>query len=176
MALIKCPECGKDVSDTIDACIHCGFKLKKKPIEQKATNNSSNLVVLMRRARVGKSRYVVLWALGIAFVFLIFGIFMIAIGIASIDVIQENNNVVYECIYYGKKQQQFVICDIKNKKYTVKPNEILKIDNNGLADSVRIKIKKPNGKKKTIIVGMTSLTDFEYLKVFLETLRKNIKS
>ena len=29
MALIKCPECGKDVSDTCDQCIHCGFKLKK---------------------------------------------------------------------------------------------------------------------------------------------------
>lgn len=29
MALIKCPECGKDVSDTITSCIHCGFVLKK---------------------------------------------------------------------------------------------------------------------------------------------------
>lgn len=29
MALIKCPECGKDVSDTIASCIHCGFVLKK---------------------------------------------------------------------------------------------------------------------------------------------------
>lgn len=29
MALIKCPECGKDVSDTIESCIHCGFVLKK---------------------------------------------------------------------------------------------------------------------------------------------------
>lgn len=30
MALIKCPECGKDVSDTCVQCIHCGFKLKKE--------------------------------------------------------------------------------------------------------------------------------------------------
>ena len=27
MALIKCPECGKDVSDKASACIHCGFPL-----------------------------------------------------------------------------------------------------------------------------------------------------
>ena len=27
MALIKCPECGKDVSDKATACIHCGFPL-----------------------------------------------------------------------------------------------------------------------------------------------------
>lgn len=31
MALIKCPECGKDVSDTIKSCIHCGFELSKEP-------------------------------------------------------------------------------------------------------------------------------------------------
>ena len=27
MALIKCPECGKEVSDKASACIHCGFPL-----------------------------------------------------------------------------------------------------------------------------------------------------
>ena len=27
MALIKCPECGNDVSDTLDSCVHCGYKL-----------------------------------------------------------------------------------------------------------------------------------------------------
>ena len=27
MALIKCPECGRDVSDKSNACIHCGFPL-----------------------------------------------------------------------------------------------------------------------------------------------------
>lgn len=29
MALIKCPECGKEVSDKAIACIHCGFPLQK---------------------------------------------------------------------------------------------------------------------------------------------------
>lgn len=29
MALIQCPECGKDISDTSDICIHCGFPLEK---------------------------------------------------------------------------------------------------------------------------------------------------
>lgn len=27
MALIKCPECGKEISDKSDKCIHCGFPL-----------------------------------------------------------------------------------------------------------------------------------------------------
>ena len=29
MALIKCPECGKDVSDSAPTCPHCGYQLKK---------------------------------------------------------------------------------------------------------------------------------------------------
>lgn len=33
MALLKCPECGKKVSDTCSECIHCGFKLKKVSAE-----------------------------------------------------------------------------------------------------------------------------------------------
>ncbi len=36
MALIQCPECGKEVSDKADKCIHCGYpfdKLKKNKDE-----------------------------------------------------------------------------------------------------------------------------------------------
>lgn len=28
MALIKCPECGQEISDKSDKCIHCGYPLK----------------------------------------------------------------------------------------------------------------------------------------------------
>ena len=31
MSLIKCPECNKEVSNTVDTCIHCGYKLVQKP-------------------------------------------------------------------------------------------------------------------------------------------------
>ena len=27
MALIKCPECNKEISDTTSVCIHCGYKI-----------------------------------------------------------------------------------------------------------------------------------------------------
>ena len=30
MALIKCPECDKDISDTIKKCPNCGYKFKKE--------------------------------------------------------------------------------------------------------------------------------------------------
>lgn len=30
MAFIKCPECKKDISDTVEQCPHCGYKIKQK--------------------------------------------------------------------------------------------------------------------------------------------------
>ena len=30
MALIKCPECGKDVSSEAIQCLNCGFKINTK--------------------------------------------------------------------------------------------------------------------------------------------------
>lgn len=32
MALIKCPECGKEFSDTANACPHCGYVMKKNTV------------------------------------------------------------------------------------------------------------------------------------------------
>lgn len=32
MALIKCPECGREISDKAQACIHCGYPLAKASI------------------------------------------------------------------------------------------------------------------------------------------------
>ena len=30
MALIKCPECGKEISDSVNKCPHCGYQMKKR--------------------------------------------------------------------------------------------------------------------------------------------------
>lgn len=35
MALIKCPECGGQVSDKAEACIHCGYPLKQNDLDKK---------------------------------------------------------------------------------------------------------------------------------------------
>ena len=35
MALIKCPECGKEISDKAKACPECGYKMKKSKIIKK---------------------------------------------------------------------------------------------------------------------------------------------
>lgn len=30
MAIIKCPECGKDISEKATHCIHCGYPIKPR--------------------------------------------------------------------------------------------------------------------------------------------------
>lgn len=44
MALIKCKECGKEISDTIKKCIHCGAKINKNTSNMKKENKKLELV------------------------------------------------------------------------------------------------------------------------------------
>ena len=54
MALIECPECGHEVSDTAETCPNCGYRLKSQ------TNNLSsfNEETQQRIARAIKNRYI----------------------------------------------------------------------------------------------------------------------
>jgi uncharacterized membrane protein YvbJ len=51
MAIIKCPECNKEVSDTAKVCPHCGYKVRKSVIEQAKREIRLNQVAEEREAR-----------------------------------------------------------------------------------------------------------------------------
>lgn len=42
MALIKCNECGKEISDTLNTCPNCGIEIKTKKNVVKDNNNNNN--------------------------------------------------------------------------------------------------------------------------------------
>lgn len=44
MALIKCKECGKEISDQAEICPNCGYKLKKEKVSQKVIVEKTNSV------------------------------------------------------------------------------------------------------------------------------------
>ena len=47
MALIKCPECGRDISDTCENCIHCGCPIsKEKKINKKIAVGVGGLAIV----------------------------------------------------------------------------------------------------------------------------------
>lgn len=70
MALIKCPECGKDISDMSQICINCGFPLNKKHrenicvINNKEYNleNIKNRLLSMDRNNTSESNEII-WEL-----------------------------------------------------------------------------------------------------------------
>ena len=45
MALIKCPECGKEVSDKAQNCIHCGYPLSQIPKDDAPLEQKDDTVV-----------------------------------------------------------------------------------------------------------------------------------
>ena len=51
MALIKCPECGREVSDMSVACIHCGFPFRKDACSQKNDTDGLKKVVIESNPR-----------------------------------------------------------------------------------------------------------------------------
>lgn len=46
MGIIICPECGKEISNTTNQCIYCGFELKKIKNKEKENNSSKFRVFL----------------------------------------------------------------------------------------------------------------------------------
>jgi hypothetical protein len=47
MALINCPECKKEVSDTIQNCIHCGYQIKQHRRIPKKKDNSILIMLVI---------------------------------------------------------------------------------------------------------------------------------
>ena len=57
MALINCPECGKEISDTVQACPHCGFSFTNSPTPKKKKHTALVIIlaviILLAGAAVG---------------------------------------------------------------------------------------------------------------------------
>ena len=58
MALIKCPECGKEVSDTAKKCPNCGYVIKKSKFENPKVKKIM-LIVICALVVIGASFFVI---------------------------------------------------------------------------------------------------------------------
>lgn len=56
MALISCPECGKEVSDKADVCIHCGYGIKEHfiRIKQEEEAERKRVELVNKKEELGK--------------------------------------------------------------------------------------------------------------------------
>ena len=87
MPLIKCPECGKEVSDQALSCPHCGYPLKKpEPKKKKLNPDLSKMQVIIYRSS--------LFAFISAALLLVFVGVFVAMGILFPKLLQDEGDVV----------------------------------------------------------------------------------
>ena len=60
MALIPCPECGKEISDQAPACIHCGYPLPPKGPELLPPDEPNRFSVVLTAKWMGASDAVII--------------------------------------------------------------------------------------------------------------------
>ena len=66
MALINCPECGKEVSDSVKVCIHCGYAIEKeakkaqklKQKEEKLRKKAESDISVSKVNAIAKKKYI----------------------------------------------------------------------------------------------------------------------
>lgn len=132
MALVKCPECNKEVSDQAHNCPHCGYPLKKatKHVGQRNPDFSKMEVIATRNYVVGIVAAVLIFFfvsifIGIGILMLkvfpdiegrIFAIicFSLAplffvVGIVQLVKGINNTKIKQHCLYYDKKDEVFYL-------------------------------------------------------------------
>lgn len=110
MALITCPECGKQISEATPACPHCGYQLTVSQMAEKVNPTKIEAVVVNKSkgifTAIGSVAILILSPIGFA-LFIIPGIFLVIfslIGIAAgINEIKGTHAVL--CPYCGKKSK-----------------------------------------------------------------------
>lgn len=52
MSLIKCPECGKEISDKATVCIHCGYPIKEETDKINIEQNTKKFCISVHEFRM----------------------------------------------------------------------------------------------------------------------------
>ena len=175
MALIRCPECGKQISSKAKACPHCGF-----PLDDVIKPNEEELVIEPLLERKKSSIVVsiflflfleVIFAGGFVFCVLmsvlnhevfqsldgLFIVLMLLFGAASliaiaglvvtiIDRAKNNNRLDKDLIKYDKEQKLLIFYSFKDIELKIDPSKVLHLDGNS---KVFLYYIDDNKKKKT---------------------------
>ena len=93
MALVKCPECNKEVSDQAHNCPHCGYPLKKptKHVGQRNPDFSKMEVIVARNYAVG--------IVAAVLIFFFVAIF-IGIGIVMLKLLPDIEGLIFAVILF----------------------------------------------------------------------------
>ena len=117
MALINCPECGKEISDKSKACIHCGFPVQKSSVKKR------HLQTLLHQIKDKPKNALIVGSIG-------FGLALIIIIISILCVSSNQNESASDKIdnsYFPSNDYEIVPTDLSIQEivgsYTVWTSE-----------------------------------------------------
>ena len=196
MALIKCPECGKEISDKAPACIHCGFPLpkleeNKKTIflkRSKATFFTPIAIFLVVDVILGvligffatqiapnqNSDLVFLFSIGL--VIFTFASFISVAGlvIAIVDRVKNNNRININLMEYDKENNILICRNYKDETISVKPELVRYLDGN---DKVYLYyfVEGEKTKKKVFTLGFAESSEISEARAMIERIKESSK-
>ena len=173
MAMIKCPECGKEVSDKSLLCIHCGCPIKKDDQDNKKSLESHviayrsspgsvvtiyivglilSLIIIIAYVILGIAFGEPVW-LGMVFFALIavFLLVMCTFGVIRVGANAANKS---HCIRYDATNCKFVLCTVWGKEIIIDPSDYVELKDNFFTDNMLIfTYRLPSGRLKKVNLG-----------------------
>ena len=175
MALLKCPECGRDVSSEADVCIHCGYPLKKNRTKENQISKeviNGEYVVGYRGGPGGVlAIYIVGFVLGLAFVipsiivmiifkywffaiYLVLGAILVILPLIEFVGIIINATNKKPCISYNSSTKKLTLCTAGGKEIIIDPHDYVELrDNFATSNILKFTYRLPNGRLKKVSLG-----------------------
>ena len=185
MALIKCPECGKEISDEAEVCIHCGYPLKNKQVVESDQNNKKQPESHVIAYRCGPGGTVIsLTVIGIIFGLLMtaayiilgiyygetiwlgmsfFALFAIILDVGSIFLLIKvgmNASNKHNCIEYDANNCKFILNTLWGKEIAINPSDYVELKDNFFTDNMLMfTYRLSSGRLKKVNLGSCSDRD-----------------
>ena len=189
MALIRCPECGREISSRAKACPHCGFPMDDviKPNEEEVIIET---ILERKKSSIVASIFLflfleIVFTAGFVFCVLVnvynqetfqslsglFIVLMLLFGAASliaiaglvvtiIDRAKNNNRLDKDLIKYDKEQKVLIFYSFKDVELKIDPSKVQHLDGNSKAFLYYIDDSKKK-KTKMLTLGYSHKDDIQ---------------
>lgn len=179
MALIKCPECNREISDKASICPHCGFPISSKESNKEEASKQSFTVAY----RGGPGSIAVITIIGLLFAILITGgiitvfslsislgpilvliIFLIVLDAAlyvlclmNISFFILNSKRRRNCIEYDAEKDKLVLCTLKGEIIDINVDDYIFLKDNFMTDNMLFfTYRTKSGRARKVRLGYCS--------------------
>lgn len=133
MALIKCPECGKEVSDLAESCPYCGYNLGGEANSAGAMNDKVVIAARNREASTkdNQTMGIIMLVIGAVLITMLIGIVFLIIGIVMLMKKPADLEVKHDCAYYSPKHRKVIFYNEQDEEIIVDPEQVVSINRKG---------------------------------------------